>query len=81
MWDEIVSKNSTRPIKETHIHNLAEEIRKLQNKNLIYIELFSDTLEYKEKVKKHIENLKKYSNIHNQNNSNVLLEHFEEIVK
>ena len=43
MWDEIVSKNPTRPIKETHIHNLAEEIRKWQNKNLIYIELFSDT--------------------------------------
>ena len=37
MWDEIVSKNPTRIIKETHIHNLANEIIKLQNKksNLI----------------------------------------------
>ena len=43
MWDEIVSKNPTTTIKETHIHNLAEKIRKLQHKNLIYIELFSDT--------------------------------------
>ena len=81
MWDEIVSKNPTRIIKETYIHNLAEEIRKLQNKNLIYIELFSDTQEYKEKLKKHIENLKKYSNIYNQNNANILLRRFEEIVK
>ena len=80
MWDEIVNKNPTRIIKETYIHNLAEEIRKLQNKNLIYIELFSDTQEYKEKIKKHIENLKKYSNIHNQNNSSVLWEHFGKFI-
>ena len=81
MWDEIVSKNPTRPIKETHIHNFANEIIKLQNKNKIIVEFFANTQEYKEKIKKYIEKLKKYSNIHNQNNSSVLWEHFEEIVK
>ena len=80
MWDEIVSKNPTRIIKETHIHNLANEIIKLQNKNKITVEFFANTQEYKEKIKKHIENLKKYSNIHNQNNSSVLWEHFGKFI-
>ena len=61
MWDEIVSKNPTRIIKETYIHNLADEIIKLQNKNKITVEFFANTQEYEEKIKKHIKNLKKYS--------------------
>lgn len=81
MWDEIVSENPTKVIREIKINNLADEIRRLQNENKIKIELYTDTKEYKEKIKNHIQNLKKYSNIENQYNANVLFEHFNEIIK
>ncbi len=81
MWDEIVSENPTRIIKETKINNLAEEIRKHEKHNKIKIEMFENTKEYKEKIAKHILNLKKYSDIDKQNNSDVLIMEFGELVK
>lgn len=79
MWDEIVSKKPTKVIHEHKIENLAEAIRKLEEENIIRIELFSDIEGYKEKIKKHILNLKKYSDINRQNNSNILVEQFKDI--
>lgn len=80
MWDEIVSIKSTRVIHEHKIENLAEAIRKLEKENKIRIELFSDTKEYKEKIKSHILNLKKYSDINQQNNADFLVKQFKDII-
>lgn len=81
MWDEIVSENPTKTLKETKIDNLAEAILALGKTNKIKLELFNNSLDYNEKIKKHILNLSKYSDIYNQNNSETLLKHFEFLIK
>lgn len=81
MWDEIVSKKPTMVIREHKIENLAEVIRKLEKENKIKIELFSDAEEYNEKIKNHIINLKKYSDINQQKNANFLVEQFKDIIR
>lgn len=80
MWDEIVSENPTKIIRETRIDNLAEVIKQLERENKIKIELFNNTDEYKEKIKKHILNLKQYSDIYKQNNSSVIVKEFEDLI-
>lgn len=81
MWDEIVSENPTKIIKETKIDNLAEAIKQLERENKIKIEYFNETEEYRDKINKHILNLKKYSDIYKQNNSDVLTKEFGDLVK
>ena len=80
MWDEIVSENPTKIIRETRIDNLAEVVKQLERENKIKIELFNNTDEYKEKIKKHILNLKQYSDIYKQNNSSVIVKEFEDLI-
>lgn len=81
MWDEIVSENPTTVLKETKITNLLEELNKLENEGKIKIEKYKEGKGYKEKVKKHILNLAKYSNIHKQHNTNLLLDQFGVLLK
>ncbi len=81
MWDEIVSQNPTKVILEIKVDDLANEIRRLEKNNKIKIELYSETEEYKEKIKNHIKNLQKYSDIRNQRNSKDLLENFKEFIE
>lgn len=80
MWDEIVSPNPAKVIKEVKIDDLANEINLLERKNKIKIELYSKTEAYKEKINKHIKNLQKYSDIKGQKNSGVLLENLKEFI-
>lgn len=81
MWDELVSENLTKILKETKINNLANVIKELERDDKIKIEIYKDTKEYKEKISKHILNLKKYSSIERQNNSDKLINEFGELVK
>lgn len=81
MWDEIVSLNTTKVIREIKIDDLADEIMRLGENNKIKVELYSQTGVYKEKIKNHIKNLQKYSDIRNQKNFNDLLENFKEFIK
>lgn len=78
MWDEIVSTHKAKVLKETCIVNLAEELTKLQSKKLIKIEEFNNSPEYIQKVEKHIKNLKKYSDITQQYNSELLIKEFSQ---
>lgn len=80
MWDEIVSENKTKILKETQIENLAEVIKQLESENKLKIELFNNSKQYTEKIRKHILNLKKYSDITRQHNSDVLIKHFGNLV-
>ena len=81
MWDEIVSLNPTKVIREIKINDLADEIMRLGKNNKIKVELYSQTEAYKKKIKNHIKNLQKYSDIRDQKNFNVLLENFKEFIK
>ena len=54
---------------------------RLGENNKIKVELYSQTGVYKEKIKNHIKNLQKYSDIRDQKNFNVLLENFKEFIK
>ena len=78
MWDEIVSTQKTKVLKETYIKDLAEELIKLSMKNLIKIEKFENFPTYKQKIEKHIKNLKKYSDVSQQKNAEFLIEEFNE---
>lgn len=81
MWDEIVSTHPTKVLKETKIDDLYKEIVKLASEGKITLETYNDTPEYKQKVKAHILNLAKYSNIYKQHNTPLLLKHFESLIK
>ena len=82
MWDEIVSEHPTKVIKETVVEDLSEIIKKFAEQNKIKLEFYNNSASYIQKVKKYILNSQKYSDIYNQNNSEVLLKHFEKwIVK
>lgn len=81
MWDEIVSQQKTRVLKERKITNLLDELKELEKIGKIKLEKYSDDECYKEKVKKHILNLTKYSDIYKQHNTSLLIEKFEDILK
>ncbi len=80
MWDEIVSSNPTKVIREIKINDLANEIKQLEKNHKIKVELYSNAEDYKEKIKNHIKNLQKYSDIRNQENSSDLLENLKEFI-
>lgn len=80
MYDEIVSPNPTKVIREIKINDLANEIRQLEKNHKIKVELFCNTEDYKEKIKNHIKNSQKYSDIRNQGNFSDLLENFKEFI-
>ena len=81
MWDEIVSEAPTKTLKERKISNLADAIKKAEKQGKLKLEFFASSKEYKEKIKKHILNLMKYSDINRQHNSDILIKHFGKFVK
>lgn len=80
MWDEIVSPNPAKVIREIKINDLAKEIKQLEKDNKIKVEFYSKTEEYKEKIKNHIKNLQIYSDIRDQKNASVILKNFKDFI-
>lgn len=80
MWDEIVSENPVKVLSERKVDDIAKELEKFEKLGKIKIEKYENTDEYKQKVEKHILNLRKYSDINHQHNTPVLLKHFGKLV-
>lgn len=73
MWDEIVSENPTKVLNQKQVVNLFQYLKKLDK---ISLEFYENSQSYQIKVKKHIQNLSKFSDINLQLNSKFLIEKF-----